>query len=176
MIQMKALKLVLLLGICFAVLSCQSGSKKQPKKEQKETNEFVAHLTKADTASVETLVNQFMNHVKTGKLEVAVAMLYKADTMDVWNEPLQLDNDEMNNVVKVLGSFPVLSHKIDYIKFHSPVKNEVKCTIVMREAEGEMPAVTNSWYFKPMNYLGGWRLCMMDSSAHDSAICSITEK
>lgn len=93
----------------------------------------------------------------------AVAMLYKADPSDVWGEPLQLDNEEMRQVKQTLGCFPVLRYQIDYIKFQSAVKNEVKCTIVMREAEGELPAVTNRWYFKPMNYLGGWRLCMMDS-------------
>jgi hypothetical protein len=43
--------------------------------------------------------------------------------------------------------------------------NEVKCTIVMREADGTVPEAANKWYFKPVNYLGGWRLCLMDSNS-----------
>lgn len=62
----------------------------------------------------------------------------------------------------MMESFPVLSYKIDYIKFYTPVKNEVKCTIVMQKGESGTPIATSSWYFKLMNYLGGWRLCMMN--------------
>ena len=97
-----------------------------------------------------------------GQLESAAAMLYKADSADVWNEPIQLDNNELHQVAKMLESFPVLSYKIDYIKFYTPVKNEVKCTIVMQKGESGTPIATSSWYFKLMNYLGGWRLCMMN--------------
>ena len=63
---------------------------------------------------------------------------------------------------KCWNLFPVLSYKIDYIKFYTPVKNEVKCTIVMQKGESGTPIATSSWYFKLMNYLGGWRLCMMN--------------
>ena len=78
------------------------------------------------------------------------------------NEPIQLDNNELHQVAKMMESFPVLSYKIDYIKFYTPVKNEVKCTIVMQKGESGTPIATSSWYFKLMNYLGGWRLCMMN--------------
>ena len=42
----------------------------------------------------------------------------------------------------MLESFPVLSYKIDYIKFYTPVKNEVKCTIVMQKGESGTPIAT----------------------------------
>lgn len=103
-----------------------------------------------------------MEYAKNGQLESAAAMLYKADSADVWNEHIQLDNNELHQVAKMLESFPVLSYKIDYIKFYTPVKNEVKCTIVMQKGESGTPIATSSWYFKLMNYLGGWRLCMMN--------------
>ena len=63
-----------------------------------------------------------MEYAKNGQLESAAAMLYKADSADVWNEPIQLDNNELHQVAKMMESFPVLSYKIDYIKFYTPVK------------------------------------------------------
>ena len=54
---------------------------------------------------------------------------------------------------------------INNIKFKTALMNEVKCTIVMREADGTVPEAANKWYFKPVNYLGGWRLCLMDSNS-----------
>ena len=144
---MKKLKFILLLTVLLTTFSCQSGKQKVQSKEEKSINEFVAHLTEVDTVLITNLINQFMEYAKNGQLESAAAMLYKADLADVW---------------KMLESFPVLSYKIDYIKFYTPVKNEVKCTIVMQKGESGTPIATSSWYFKLMNYLGGWRLCMMN--------------
>lgn len=59
-------------------------------KEEKSINEFVAHLTEVDTVLITNLINQFMEYAKNGQLESAAAMLYKADSADVWNEPIQL--------------------------------------------------------------------------------------
>ena len=148
---MKKLKFILLLTVLLTTFSCQSGKQKVQSKEEKSINEFVAHLTEVDTVLITNLINQFMEYA-----------LYKADLADVWNEPIQLDNNELHQVAKMLESFPVLSYKIDYIKFYTPVKNEVKCTIVMQKGESGTPIATSSWYFKLMNYLGGWRLCMMN--------------
>ena len=152
---MKKLKFILLLTVLLTTFSCQSGKQKVQSKEEKSINEFVAHLTEVDTVLITNLINQFMEYAKNGQLESAAAMLYKA-------EPIQLDNNELHQVAKMLESFPVLSYKIDYIKFYTPVKNEVKCTIVMQKGESGTPIATSSWYFKLMNYLGGWRLCMMN--------------
>lgn len=159
---MKKLKFILLLTVLLTTFSCQSGKQKVQSKEEKSINEFVAHLTEVDTVLITNLINQFMEYAKNGQLESAAAMLYKADSADVWNEPIQLDNNELHQVAKMLESFPVLSYKIDYIKFYTTVKNEVKCTIVMQKGESGTPIATSSWYFKLMNYLGGWRLCMMN--------------
>ena len=139
---MKKLKFILLLTVLLTTFSCQSGKQKVQSKEEKSINEFVAHLTEVDTVLITNLINQFMEYAKNGQLESAAAMLYKADSADVWNEPIQLDNNELHQVAKMLESFPVLSYKIDYIKFYTPVKNEVKCTIVMQKGESGTPIAT----------------------------------
>ncbi len=168
---MKKLKFILLLTVLLTTFSCQSGKQKVQSKEREEKsiNEFVAHLTEVDTVLITNLINQFMEYAKNGQLESAAAMLYKADLADVWNEPIQLDNNELHQVAKMLESFPVLSYKIDYIKFYTPVKNEVKCTIVMQKGESGTPIATSSWYFQA-DELFGWMAAFYDELANDRFI------
>lgn len=165
---MKKLKFILLLTVLLTTFSCQSGKQKVQSKEEKSINEFVAHLTEVDTVLITNLINQFMEYAKNGQLESAAAMLYKADSADVWNEPIQLVT---MNCIKSQNeeSFPVLSYKIDYIKFYTPVKNEVKCTIVMQKGESGTPIATSSWYFKP-DELFGWMAALYDELANDRFI------
>lgn len=129
------------------------------------SNDFVSGLVREDTLAVKKLVDKFMTCVQNKQYEQAVVMLYRLDPEDAWNEPLQLGNEEMNNIVCMLKQIPVLSYRINNIKFETALMNEVKCTIVMREADDTTSEVVNNWYFKPVNYLGGWRLCLMDSNS-----------
>ena len=164
---MKHLIFVFVLAALFNLLSCQSVDKKQAVVDlsEEQFNDFVSGLVREDTLAVENLVDKFMTCVKNKQYEQAVSMLYKLDPEDAWNEPLQLSNEEMSNVVCMLKQIPVLSYRINNIKFKTALMNEVKCTIVMREADGTVPEAANKWYFKPVNYLGGWRLCLMDSNS-----------
>ena len=102
---MKKLKFILLLTVLLTTFSCQSGKQKVQSKEEKSINEFVAHLTEVDTVLITNLINQFMEYAKNGQLESAAAMLYKADSADVWNEPIQLDNNELHQVAKMRNLF-----------------------------------------------------------------------
>ena len=164
---MKHLIFVVELAALFNLLSCQSVDKKQAVVDlsEEQFNDFVSGLVREDTLAVENLVDKFMTCVQNKQYEQAVSMLYKLDPEDAWNEPLQLSNEEMSNVVCMLKQIPVLSYRINNIKFKTALMNEVKCTIVMREADGTVPEAANKWYFKPVNYLGGWRLCLMDSNS-----------
>lgn len=164
---MKHLIFVFVLAALFNLLSCQSVDKKQAVVDlsEEQFNDFVSGLVREDTLAVENLVDKFMTCVQNKQYGQAVSMLYKLDPEDAWNEPLQLSNEEMSNVVCMLKQIPVLSYRINNIKFKTALMNEVKCTIVMREADGTVPEAANKWYFKPVNYLGGWRLCLMDSNS-----------
>ncbi len=164
---MKQLIFVFVLAALFNLLSCQSADKKQAVVDlsEEQSNDFVSGLVQEDTLAVKELVDRFMTCVQNKQYEQAVVMLYRLDPEDAWNEPLQLSNEEMNNVVCMLRQIPVLSYRINNIKFETALMNEVKCTIVMREADGTTPEAVNNWYFKPVNYLGGWRLCLMDSNS-----------
>ena len=189
---MKHLIFVFVLAALFNLLSCQSVDKKQAVVDlsEEQFNDYRVQFNQENSNynidqsvfkdyetyldALGTGLNDMIITCKTSKdvinvtnkqYEQAVSMLYKLDPEDAWNEPLQLSNEEMSNVVCMLKQIPVLSYRINNIKFKTALMNEVKCTIVMREADGTVPEAANKWYFKPVNYLGGWRLCLMDSNS-----------
>lgn len=150
--------------ILLGLSSCQSADKKKAEvaMPQQSANDFVRGLVREDTVAVKDLVDKFMTYAQDKQYGQAAAMLYKLDHEDAWNEPLPLSNEEMESAVRMLKQIPVLSYRISNMKFESALKNEVKCAIVMRQADETTSEVVNNWYFKPVNYLGGWRLCLMD--------------
>lgn len=115
---MKHLIFVFVLAALFNLLSCQSVDKKQAVVDlsEEQFNDFVSGLVREDTLAVENLVDKFMTCVQNKQYEQAVSMLYKLDPEDAWNEPLQLSNEEMSNVVCMLKQIPVLSYRINNIK------------------------------------------------------------
>ena len=117
---------------------------------------FTDGLVQADTAAVLRLVNDYMGYARQGEYGKAAAMLYKPAPEDAWDEPLLLDNDEMAQVADMLRRRPVAAYKITDLEFRTAIDNEVKC--VYSSAESSAMAYTLT--FRPMNYLGGWRLCL----------------
>ncbi|MEJ8739387.1 hypothetical protein [Phocaeicola sp. HCN-6420] len=155
---MKRLNIIAIAICLLSFFSCQSTDKNQQKdSDTTELNNFVSGLVKEDTTAVEKLVNTYMTYAQNKQYAEAAAMLFKPDTADIWNEPIPLDNDEMESVKAVLKRFPVQSYKITEMKFRTAVDNEIRCSFVMNESSN----VTSSWTFRAMNYLGGWRLCLM---------------
>lgn len=162
---MRKLTFVFVLAaILVGFSSCQSADRKQTETAmpQYPANDFISSLVREDTVAVKDLVDKFMTYAQNKQYGQAAAMLYKLDPEDAWNEPLQLSSEEMESAVRMLKQIPVLSYRISCIKFESALKNEVKCAIVMQQADETASEVVNNWCFKPVNYLGGWRLCFMD--------------
>mgnify|MGYP001170012562 CR=1 FL=1 len=91
-----------------------------------------------------------------------VAHLTEVDTVLITNLINQFMEYAKNGQLESAAAMLYKADSADVIKFYTPVKNEVKCTIVMQKGESGTPIATSSWYFKLMNYLGGWRLCMMN--------------
>lgn len=128
---MKKLNIIAIAICLLSFFSCQSADKNQQKdSDTTELNSFVSGLVKEDTTSVEKLVNTYMTYAQNKQYSEAAAMLFKPDTTDIWNEPVPLDNDEMESVKAVLKRFPVLSYKITNMEFRTAVDNEIKCSFV----------------------------------------------
>lgn len=137
---------------------------------------FERSLTAKDTADVTKLVDMFFGFVESGDAAQAAAMLCQFPDSDVHAEPLPLPDSLLGRTELMLESLPVIGHRIDYIKFSETYANEVKVTAIIAHAEGDMPEVSTAFYFRPFDYLGAWRLCMVDSNTGAAPMLSGAEK
>lgn len=165
---MKLQNIPFLLMVAILVLaSCKGKERKQM--ETPKGTAFEQQLSGQDTAAVEALVDRFFGYVLDKQFAEAAAMLYRNDT-DKDQTPVELNNEEMDEVCGMLESIPMVDYKIEYIKFSEYYSNEVLCRVVIREAEGDMPPVTTKMYFKPVNCLGNWVLCLTNTAYGDKGL------
>lgn len=137
---------------------------------------FEQAMTNADSIEVTHLVNQFFEYAEKGEYDAAAGMLFKDNVDSVYNEPQALDNKGIESIKHLLASLPIQSHKIDYIKFHEAYANEVKCTAIIMPAHDNVPEIKTVFYFKPIDYLGKWKLCMIDSHNGDRPVVDQSKK
>ena len=164
---------VLLVIIVMALSGCKG---RQDNTGDTEVTGFEKSMTAEDTATVIKLVNTFFEYAESGKYADAAGMLYAANDSDNYAEPELLDNEQMEVVRRTLRSLPIKSHKIDYIKFNRTFSNEVKVTAIIEEAHDGMPEIKTVYYFKPFDYLGGWRLCYVDTNNGDTGLVDESQK
>lgn len=149
---------------------------KGTKEENNGMTDFEAAMTNEDSLAVVDLIDQFFVALENGEVNSAVAMLYKVDPRDMNGTPEVLDNEEMENLRTLFASIPVYEHKIDYIKFYNRILNEVKCTAILQPAHDNVPSATMSYYFKPINSMGTWVLCLMNSDSGNFTIVKNEDK
>lgn len=154
---------------------CFTGCNNKPKQESKFTG-FEQSMTNADSTEVEHLVNVFFKYAESGKYNDAVAMLYQLDENEEYTNPKLLGKKDASKVYNLLSSLPILSHQIDYIKFHSIYSNEVKCTAIIQPAHDNVPEIKTQFYFKPINDSGNWKLCLLNSYNGDSPVVDGAKK
>jgi len=137
---------------------------------------FERSLTAKDTADVTKLVDTFFKYVEGGDAAQAASMLCQFPDSDVHAEPLPLPDSLLGRTELMLDALPVIAHRIEYIKFGETYANEVKVTAILAHAEGDMPEVSTAFYFRPYDYLGAWRLCMVDTNTGAAPMLSGSEK
>lgn len=149
----------------FAFVGCKSD-----KQKASNATGFELAMTDKDTTAIVNLVNNFFQAVESGEITDAVAMLYQDNNNDPYQEPTLLDNDQIQRMTSMLKALPIIEHHIDYVKFNEAYSNEVKVTAIIAKAEGNMPEVKTVFYFKPYDFQGNWRLCVVDSEKGDERI------
>lgn len=170
-------KIQTFLGVFVLALSLVAlGSCGEKKKAPSNKTGFEQSLTNADSVEVTHLVNKFFEFAQNGDYDAAVGMLYKDNVDSVHNEPQPLDNKGIAEMKNLLSSLPIQSHQIDYLKFSETYSNEVKCSAVIMPAHDNVPEVKTVFYFKPINYLGSWKLCMVDSHNGDRTVVDANKK
>jgi hypothetical protein len=151
---------LVLCAICLCTVSCNN--KANQAVEDDGLTDFARNLTTQDTIDVRNLISRYMDEVVAGNFEDAASMLYAPDTANVWYEPLPLDNDQLHAEANRLAMLPPKRYTIDYVNFNTAVDNDAKVTMIVEEPDPEKnyDGVKVSIHLNPMNYLGGWRLCL----------------
>lgn len=168
--------LYIILGVFLLIISplFMTSCKDKPKPNPQTT--FEQSMTNKDSVAVTGLVNVFFQLAESGRYDEAASMLFKNNVDTVYDEPQPLDNKDMKKVKTLLSSLPIKSHTIDYIKFKEVYENEVKCTAIIMEAHDNIPEVKTVFYFKPVSYLGKWKLCLVDSHHGDQTVIKADKK
>lgn len=168
--------LYIILGVFLLIISplFMTSCKDKPKPNPQTT--FEQSMTNKDSVAVTGLVNVFFQLAESGRYDEAASMLFKNNVDTVYDEPQPLDNKDMEKVKTLLSSLLIKSHTIDYIKFKEVYENEVKCTAIIMEAHDNIPEVKTVFYFKPVSYLGKWKLCLVDSHHGDQTVIKADKK
>lgn len=165
---MRFQKLHLLLPLLLVAL-LMTGCGKKKKQAEPAGTEFEQGMTARDTVAVKQLVDQFFGYAIKKQFAEAAGMLYRNDE-DPKGEPQQLNNEEMAEVRGMLESVPMEGYSIEYIKFNDYYANEVLCRVIIRKGEDGMPDITTKMFFKPVNYLGNWLLCLTNTEYGDRGV------
>lgn len=147
-----------------SALSCKSGKNKP----EPVRTDFELGMAKEDSLEVERLIDEFFQYAIDKNYTEAAGMLYKNDSSDIRKEPQPLNNKEMASIRNMLEVIPIEGYRIEYMKFSESYENEVLCHVIIRKGNGrDIPEMTTKMFFKPISYLGGWCLGIMNSEWGD---------
>ena len=163
--------LTLLAAVALLVTACRKTVDKQSGQTL-----FESTLTAGDSAQVLQLAETFFSFLQAEDYTNAAVMLYKVDLNDVHAEPQVLDNEELQEVTNALSLFPCYGYRVDYIKFRERFLNEMRCTAYISNPQDGTAPATVAFCFKPVEYLGGWVLCMMNADTGDNPFVSRDER
>lgn len=153
-------RLIYILSLFFflLVISCSDSSQKKSSGPKSKRELYRSALTPQDSSLSRKLVITFMDFVQKGKYADAVMMLNKLDEKEPYSAPELLDNDEIEEIMKILKQFPILSYSIVSITYDSAVNNPIRCMVLVNVPKSAEP-IRITWVFNPINYEGEWKLC-----------------
>ena len=165
---MRKINLLIVGLIAAFIVSCNQSGKKTETDSQATVKHLMV-LSQKDTIQVLDLTNQFMTAVKEQRYADAAMMLHEMKTDDPFAQPELLDNTQLKSVLHRLKAFPKYDNSItDYI-FKEALDNEVLSKVILfpKNDEKDTRPNTTTWYFKPVRFLGEWKLCFRSSTQGD---------
>lgn len=152
------LYIVLSIGLT-SCTGCSSDEKQ--KTEQARTIQQEKVFTGKDSAEILKLTTQYLDLVKEKRNDEAIAVLHKIDGDSIGDIP----EKEKTDLMTTQKVFPVLSYKLEDIKFHDERYVEVVYEIEFFEkAPNEQMPNTYKLTFSPKRINGTWYLTLMNKS------------
>ena len=164
--RMKIKELLFLGFVSACLLSCGGGMKKAESSASGIIDRTMA-LSAKDTAAVLDLTCRFMDAVKEQRYADAVILLHTLKADDAFAQPELLDNDQLETAMQRVKMFPVHSYRIDGYTFKKAYDNDVRCKVFLSPPAADGQTVSTVWYFKPVRFLGEWKLCFRSSEQGD---------
>ena len=158
---------IVCLAMIMAMASCKK--KQETKPEGPQPTAFENAMTEKDTTEVKELIDQFFRFAIAKNYEGATGMLYRND-LERRGRVWPLIDEEKERVKKTLKVFPPIDYSIEYIKFNRYKQNEVLCNVIMSKTDDGRPLATTKMFFKPVNNMGIWYLCLMDRKHGDMGV------
>lgn len=146
--MMKYLFYTLLLTI--SMVSCHNNNK-----QNTSINNNIV-MTSNDTIQVMDLVTTFMNALQDKRYADAVQMVHKVNSESPYNQPEELNNEEIMKTMANFKLLPILKYSVVGYKFKIAYDNEVKCLIVPESN----PSLKLNFSIKPVRHFGKWYLCL----------------
>lgn len=143
--------------LCMAFVSCHNAGSK---KEAGQQAEVIPTFCKADTADVERLANEYLEHLKKKEFDLALQMLYHMRNDSI----LELSNKEREDLKLQYKAFPVLSYRIEGIAFKDAYNTEVMYSIEFFKREPGQENIPNTMNFRlnPQKIGSTWRLGVLN--------------
>ena len=156
---------------CMALIMAMASCKKtqEAKPEDLQSTKFENAMTEKDTLAVKELIDKFFRFAIAKDYDGAASMLYRND-LERNGKAWPLIDEEKEKVKKTLQVFPPMDYSIEYIKFNKYKENEVLCNVIMSKTEDGKPLATTKMFFKPVNNMGIWYLCLMDKKHGDRGV------
>ena len=155
---MRKINLLIVGLIAAFIVSCNQSGKKTETDSQATVKHLMV-LSQKDTIQVLDLTNQFMTAVKEQRYADAAMMLHEMKADDPFAQPELLDNEQLKSVLQRLKAFPIYDYTISDCIF--------KVVLFPKTDKEDMRPNATTWYFKPVRYLGEWKLCFRSSAQGD---------
>jgi len=159
------------LALVFFFAAC-SGEKKRTMQDVQDEyiTQPISVVDTSDYQAVLTLGNRYMDLLKSGKIEEAIAMLYylKGDTVT------ELPKALADRQRAVLRQFPVIDYTCENIQFYSETDNLMKYKVQFFEKEPDDPRPnTTAMFLKPVRRFGTWMLTVADTQTDGNGLSHI---
>ncbi|MCR4581974.1 MAG: hypothetical protein K5764_00235 [Prevotella sp.] len=151
-----------LLCLVLSFFSCKYD--KKPAEVQEPEPEFV--FTKEDSATVISLVNDFVGKLQQHQLKEAVGMLYylNGDTIS------ELTEAQYKMQARSLSRIRGIRYELDYIKLETEKFNDAKINVVLFDKqEGDTRPNAIGFHLNPVRRDGSWYLTTPDNLSDTNA-------
>lgn len=114
-----------------------------------------------DSLIVDSLVAGYMNALVDGRYDDALGMLVMVDPKDINSEPQPVTDEYKAQMTAAYKSFPIKEWRLREYLFNQAYNSVAICDVVLKNG------IKSKMQLKPVNYIGEWRLSIMESMNGD---------